>query len=324
MQTILHIFTIVGITIFSYSTIFAQAVPSEVENIEYLMTFGNKAEKKWGDDDFIQIYFFAIPVKQTNPIYIRVFDPDCDGALDQINNQFNTKTRFTIFGGKGCYSNKDARKVDPSGNFKSGLQLCTKTFSNQANYDNKWYTFGPFNPKEGEYDKQLNCFIFKIVVEGIDGDDGNTYKFYLSQKDKSNVPVEGGNAFAYEVCFRLQLKSNETSHFYLFADKDVVSINQQNFDFDKDGDMRLTTISKKNHLLQTSGDDEWKGNLEKITKPEQNTSLDLQITKKSTKANDMVLYLTNQYNEAIPFFTVPIGGIPRYKYKVDVSMQLPE
>jgi hypothetical protein len=36
------------------------------------------------------------------------------------------------------------------------------------------------------------------------------------------------------------------------------------------------------------------------------------------------MYLTNQYNEAIPFFSVPIGGVPKYKYKVDVQYKLPE
>ena len=86
---------------------------------------------------------------------------------------FNSSTKFSIYGGAGAYSNKDARGVNPTGNFKSGTQLATKTFSsNDVTFDNSWFTFGPFNPQDGEVDKTLNATIFKIVVEGLDGDDG--------------------------------------------------------------------------------------------------------------------------------------------------------
>lgn len=38
--------------------IIAQPVPAEVENIPFLMTFGPKADKSWGDDLYPQIFFF--------------------------------------------------------------------------------------------------------------------------------------------------------------------------------------------------------------------------------------------------------------------------
>jgi hypothetical protein len=33
----------------------------------------------------------------------------------------------------------------------------------------------------------------------------------------------------------------------------------------------------------------------------------------------MVFYITNQYGELMPFYTVPIGGVPKYKYKIGVK-----
>ena len=50
--------------------IFCQSAPAEDENIPYLMTFGKKAETSWGDDDFVQTFFFLIPEKFKKPIYI--------------------------------------------------------------------------------------------------------------------------------------------------------------------------------------------------------------------------------------------------------------
>jgi len=40
---------------FNFIQLQAQAVPAKNENIPFLVTFGNKAEKNWGDDDYNQI-----------------------------------------------------------------------------------------------------------------------------------------------------------------------------------------------------------------------------------------------------------------------------
>src|SRR5574337_267686 len=96
-----------------------QQVPAVDQNFPYLVTFGNKADKSWGDDDFEQTFFFAIPQTFNQPIYIRVFDPDAGGTIDENRGGFNTKTRFTLYGGKGAHSDPDARKQDPVGNFRS-------------------------------------------------------------------------------------------------------------------------------------------------------------------------------------------------------------
>ena len=62
-----------------------QPVPAEDENIPHLVTFGNKAATSWGDDDFCQIFFFLIPEDFNDPVYVRIYDPDCGGKVDEIN-----------------------------------------------------------------------------------------------------------------------------------------------------------------------------------------------------------------------------------------------
>ncbi len=145
------LFFLIPIFLFKTMVAYAQPAPAVDENIPYLVTFGKDADKSWGDDDFCQIFFCKIPKDQIAPIYIRVFDPDTGGDLDEPKGDYNTKIRFSVYGGKNCWSDKDAQDVNPVGNYKSGINIASKTFGSEPQYNNKWYTFGPFNPFEGEY-----------------------------------------------------------------------------------------------------------------------------------------------------------------------------
>src|SRR5512137_3012039 len=84
-----------------------QPVPGKDENIPFLVTFGKDGKTSWGDDDFYEIFFFTIPKDYKKPLYIRVFDPDCGGENDEIQGEFNTKTTFSVFGGKGVDPDKN-------------------------------------------------------------------------------------------------------------------------------------------------------------------------------------------------------------------------
>jgi hypothetical protein len=303
----------------SVAKIKAQAVPSKSENISSLVTFGKDAEAKWGDDDHVQICFFSVPATYTNPIYIRVYDPDCGGKEDQVNGGFNSSTKFSVYGGKGCYSNKDARGINPIGNFKSGNMLSTKTYAEDKEVDGQWVSFGPFDPKDGEFDEDLKAYVFKVIVEGTKGDDGNLYKFFLSISENQNLPVPAGNAFYYELTYRLTNEPGSKAHFYPFIDKYTIAIKQYNFDFDNDGFIRMNSIAKKLQSCNISNDAKWSYSIAKIVDEEKNSSIDIEFIKKTNKPNDMTFYILNQYDEAVPFFSSPIGGIPKHKYKIGVQ-----
>jgi len=303
----------------SISSIYGQVTPSKFENIAYLLTFGPASTPAWGDDDHVQIHFFVVPKTETRPIFIRVYDPSTGGEIDTKNGAFDTKTSFTIYGGKGAYSQKEARAINPRANYDKGRMIDRKVFSNEAKYDKKWYSFGPINPKEGEYSEDMNGYVFKVICKGLSGNDGNAYLYSLSYKADANIAVEGGNTFTYEMCFRLKPGIKETAHVYPFINKDVISIEQHNFDADHDVDMRLTSVTKKLNYVKESGNGVWSSSLHKIDEGEKNTSIDFQLIKKTDSYNDMVIYFLNQYNEAVPFFSTPIGGVPKYKYKIDVN-----
>jgi hypothetical protein len=317
--TLLILITI-SFWLFSGNSLSAQAVPAEEENIPFLVTFGAHSETSWGDDDFSQTFFFVIPEDNITPIYIRVFDPDTGGAYDEQKGDWNTHTRFSVYGGSGCISHPDATGTDPVGNYKSGNLLASKVFGVSEKYDNSWYTFGPFNPTEGELVPKYGGYVFKVIADGITGDDGNLYRYFMSSSSDANVPIEGGNAFTYEYTFRLHDDPTQVSHIYPFIDDKVISIKQSNFDWDNDGVIRIVSKAKPGLEIEVSGDNEWKSSEHKIVDREHNSSLDIQFIKSKNRIqnNNVVISVRNQYGEFLPFYTVPIGGIPKYQPTINV------
>lgn len=313
-----------GCLIFSLNIyMFSQPVPAEDENLPYLVTFGPDADTKWGDDDFTQTFFFLIPEEFSQPFFIRVYDPEIGGSVDELNDSWNTTMQYSIYGGEGAYTHEDAQNPDPVGHYKSGNQLAQQMFSHDtSSYNKQWYTFGPFNPTEGEWVKKFSGRIFKIIVEGIEGNDGNLYRFFISTLQHRNKRIEGANAFTYEYTFRMHDDPSEVSHIYPYVDKKTVSVKQSNFDWDNDGYIRVVSVARKGKILEASGQDKWVESKIQIKEEEKQSSLDFQFIKRKSdpvQNNNVVINVRNQYGELMPFYTVPIGGVPEYEYEIGVE-----
>ena len=292
----------------------AQPVPGKEENIPFLVTFGKKAKKSYGDDDYCQTFFFKVPKDYKKPFYVRVFDPEVGGKNDEKIGEWDTQTKFSIYGGTGAFSNKDARNPDPVGSYRSGNHMMSKTFTTSDKYDNKWYTFGPFNPSEGEYVKEVNGYVIKVIAQGISGNDGNLYRYYLSSSATSNIAIDGGNAFTFEYTVRLYDHEGDISHIYPYIDNNVVSFRLYNFDWDNDGFIQIFSKSKLGRKAKTSNDGDWAKSEHPVVAKEKNACVDLQFIKAKgapRKRNNVVFYVTNQYGEALPFYAVPIGYTPQ-------------
>lgn len=304
-------------------TSIAQEVPSREENIPFLVTFGKDADKSYGDDDYSQVFFFSIPPEYNKPFYIKVFDPDVGGKNDEKVNSFNTITSFAVYGGKGCITDKDASNTDPVGNYRSGNLLGSKKFDGSDTYDDKWYVFGPFDPKSGEYVEQYGGHVFKIVAEGTTGDDGNLYKYFLSTDEERNISIEGSNSFTFEYTFRMQDSHHQISHIYPFVGKKVTAIQIATFDWDSDGDIKVYSKAVIGRKVNSSGDGVWRKSRYTIKPSEKGSSLDIRFEKQEGSAqrnNNVVMNITNQYGENLPFYSAPIGGIPKFKVDIDVRI----
>lgn len=316
-----HNYLLFIVLFFCFGKIAAQQIPSVEEKIPFICTFGKSADKQWGDDDFVQTFFFVIPESYKKPVYIRIYDPETGGASDENHGPFNSKTKFSVYGGSKAHSDPDAKSPDPTGNYKSGVLLGSRTFSNEKNYDNSWVAMGPFNPIEGELQTDIGGRVFKVVIEGLEGDDGNLYKLFLSSEPEENKAIEGGNGFAYEYSFRLADTKGSVSHLYPFVEKNVTAVKIKVFDYDNDGVIRVVSVAKKGDINQPSQEAKWMESTHKISKAEISTSLDIQFIKqKDIKNNNIVVFISNQYGELMPFFTSPIGGVPKYSYKIGVKV----
>jgi hypothetical protein len=307
----------------------AQAVPGKDENIPFLVTFGKYGKTSWGDNDFFQIFFFSVLKDYTKPFYIRVFDPDCGGENDEIQGVFNSKYMFSVYGGKGVDpdKNEDSKGLDKGTNFKTGNMLASKVFGSEARYDNKYYTFGPFNPSEGDYNERWNSYIFKIICEGISGDDGNLYRYFLSRDPDNNLPVEGANAFTYAYTFRMWNDFKSVAHIYPYVDTGIVFIKQSNFDWDNDGKILVVSRYKQGIEVPISNEDAWATSNIPIEPPEVNSSLDFQFHKRQgdlVKNNNVVVTLKNQRGDALKFYSSPIGGVPVYIPKTNITKLPPK
>ena len=299
--------------------LFSQSAPAIDENIPYLITFGGDAKTSWGDDDFCQIFYCIIPPSQTGPVYIRVYDPDTGGDLDELKGEFNTIVNFSIYGGNDCWSDTAAQVLKNSENIKSGYLLSSKSFGNEPKYDKKWYTFGPFNPSEGKYVEKLGGRVLKIIAQGISGDDGNIYKYFLSTSPVENVAVEGGNFFTYKYHFRLSDDQKHVCQIYPFVDDKTISIQVSDFDWDDDGTIKIFSVDKNGILCDVSSENNWVIRDFPIVEEEKNSTLEIQFVKNQTvlvRNNNVVIIVRNQYGISMPFYVVPIGGVPVYSPKI--------
>ena len=83
--------------------------------------------------------------------------------------------------------------------------------------------------------------------------------------------------------------------------------------------IRTVSVARQGQLSKTSGENNWVEDEFKIFEAEKNTSLDIQFIKRKSpvvKNNNVVVSVRNQYGELLPFFVIPIGGVPKYKYAV--------
>lgn len=300
----------------------AQPVPGQDENIQFLVTFGKEGETSWGDDDLSQTWFFAIPKDYKGRFYIRVFDPETGGENDEMKGEWNTRMQYSLYGGKGVdpEKNEDSRGLQPTGNYKSGTLITSRTFGSERQFDNKYYTFGPFNPTEGDYSERWG-YIFKFICDGVSGDDGNLYRYFLSREPNSDVPIEGANAFTYEYTFRMWNNEKSVAHIYPFIDTGIVYVKQRNFDWDDDGTIIVVSRVRKGITVPISNQNDWAESRIGIEPGEIGASLDFQFHKKQeylVKNNNVVVSLENQRGDNVKFFSAPIGGVPVYQPKIVV------
>lgn len=280
----LFICCIIIFSIFNTSTFYSI---NSTKGSVFLVTFGKECSTHWGDDDFNQIFFISVP-EGSKDFYIWLFDPDCGGKIDEINKKWNTQTLFELFGGKGAYTHADAKSPNPTSGLNSGQSLKKEIYAKSSKTDNKWVKWGPFKSYQGE--KVGKNRIFKLVVKGISGDDGNLFQFDVSSSKSVRSKIENSRMFTYEVCFRYPHEAKTRLSINFVPDKPFKGISFYNFDGDSAGGVKLNTPVRRNLPLNISKNDVWTSKTYTSEPGEDSGIWSVNMDKPIAGNNDAVVY----------------------------------
>ena len=199
----------------------------------FITTFGRDAPASKGDRDHVQIIFFEVPDTAPDNLYIRIFDADTGGMYDEPDDPlaptFNTVLTMTLRGGAQAFTHPDARAHEPGpAGIRSGVPITQRVIGVDGTLDDTWLTL-PVSREQGEIVGASR--VFKLVVKGGDGDDGNWYQVALSALADDNMPVDRARIFAYSWCVGLADPYDDIS-LYIYVPFDADTVTQFNFDFD--------------------------------------------------------------------------------------------
>ena len=267
---------------YSLSGGIAQPFPSPESNIRFLFTSAMQAPTTLGDDDHIQITYFVIPENYSGTFFLWILNPGCRNTMDEIIGEPDSKFKFTLSGGEEVYSPLDQK------DYGSGNVLFSRVFSNESFNS----TFFPeVNPKNGCRLPGFNGRLFKIIVEGLEGDDGNNYTFFLSSSDTDMIPVKNSKFFFNEITFMMTNEYSEAITIHPYISPEARGITLRNFDFDDQGILKLVSPTRKERKLMSSGDNEYMLSLQKIYSSEKNNKFVIRI-EIPEKQNESMNYAT--------------------------------
>jgi len=298
-------------------TVLNADIPSKTLETSFVATFGTAiTSTEYGDNDSVQVIFLEIPDTNTDPLYVRIFDPDVGDSHDEQHptpGVWDTATTFSLYGGDWAYTGSGARQAnyatttDPG--IITGTLLFSQTFTESITWDDEWFTV-PITLTEGEHvgDK----YVFKLSVVGANaGDDGNFYDVVLSTSPGVNIAPDEARIFAYSWTFLLP--TADPPKLYPYVAASTLTLNQHNFDFDFNNNplnpnVAITvTTPITTHVVPPTLADISEDNVEAessfdVTDDERGVTWVVVCTT-TFGDNDVVFWATDQDGVALPIFT---------------------
>jgi len=280
-------------------------------DVASIVTFGPVAPPTEGDDDHLQIIFLEVPDGPDDALYIRIFDADTGNANDELGSAivpqvFDTVMTYALRGGPGAYTDPDARSDHPGATgINSGTLIAQQVIGEDVAYDNIWWTL-PVTRQQGELVGSSR--LFRLVVQGASGDDGNWYQVAISADPSDNVAVGGARVFAYSWCVALPSPGDEVA-LYPFVFPAAASVTQFNFDFDVStgSSISLITPVRDVALVTQSGDGVTASDTFSLFPGEDATTWTAQYATGvfPPERNDFTLWFRGDGTTALAVFTAP-------------------
>ena len=213
------------------------AAGGATQEIPLSVTYGPEASTAEGDPDYREVIFLSVPDSVQDELSLGVFDPDAGGDHDHLYGaDFDSETRFTLYGGQGAYT--DAAVAAPGDeHLVAGSEIGVRSLGIDAAQDGRWRTLMSFAPGEGEAVDDRR--VFRLQVEGADGDDANLYEVTLSLREHRNLPPPGLEIFSLAPSLRVPDEDQITELRFLVPE-DAELLTVRSFDA-ANADLALST-----------------------------------------------------------------------------------
>jgi hypothetical protein len=283
-------------------TLFSQYFPDPAWDMPLPMVYGRDVPATLGDPDHFMDIYFIVPENYEQRVYFSVYDPGSEGEHDIVKDD-KSFFQYTVLGGKGCFV---------ANNHFSGTIIARRSFGSSGEYDMVQETIGGCDVRQGEYISWLKGYLFKVVIEGLSGYNGNCFRVEVSGREDYPVPIEGVRIFSDEITFNLDNIPEEIAHIYPMVTEGTKKIILSTYDMEKEGSIKVVSPDGKIRELKVSGDDEWVKNEIAIREEEEGWPLDIQIrNSKKPKIKDNIITIRLVDQEGMPLVTEP-WSISRY------------
>jgi PKD repeat protein len=173
----------------------------------FFSVFGEAAPPERGDNNHAQVIYLELPETETRPVYLRIFDAEVGGYLDERHGRFNTRTRFLLLGGESAariYGAQPVIRRSPyvDHQFPTSDIIHDRTFGTEPRYDGRYYVLGNL-PLDRGFQTIDGFRRFAFLTLGIEGDDGNFFDFVLSYDPNDKIEPENYRMFVYDVTLRI-------------------------------------------------------------------------------------------------------------------------
>jgi large repetitive protein len=284
------------------------AAPLMAKDNILLVNYGPEQSIREGDDDFQQIIFIRIAATYRDSLYIRAFDIDCGGDIDLSFGAWNTETRLTLYGGQGAFSAASLQKAKPlQADRDAGKVIASATFGENRELNNSWHNFAHIAPVDGE--KIGDYTYFKLVVQGLSGNDANAFDIRLSSSPTMNVTPTVVGLFSYSPTLRLRKDENVASITFSVPEH-AKSITINNFDL-AGAVVQLVTAFRSNLPVLSSGQGEWAKSILPLEPLEAGRECAVALGQGGESPNDISLYISDDQQTVLPI------SLPVYLIKLN-------
>ncbi|MDQ7816570.1 MAG: PKD domain-containing protein [Melioribacteraceae bacterium] len=274
------------------------------------INYGLRADPSEGDDNFIQVINIKLPQGYMGQAFLRLFDMSCGSSMDVPLGRWDSRFRFSIY--RNEITEEQIRLIP---GYKAEIYpnvISHFETGHDPRHFNSWYTFVDL-AKYGS-----DGSIYSLVVEGVEGNDGNAFEIYVSPDSLNNIPISGTKIYSYEPTLSLRRISNKIS-FRTTPQKDDNEITVHTFDFD--GTRTYFSSLLKNEIpnreITPTG---WSRNKYDLTVYERDNYSTLDIGPQGNPVNDITFYFTGSDGRRkiveLPAFEKVPAEIPLYENKI--------